>query len=295
MGLADERQKATRDSAPELVESFVTKRKALEALVGRRFERWFVAGSSSGAYFTAALALNGGIDADGFGAISGGALSARADFTKLSPRPFYVGYGTRDTVGPSARALGERLKQAGWPVLVSAHPVGHGAKEILPRRSLRVLARATAVIVKALCSLLAMASLLGCRSRPLEHSAPAPALSASSAPPLPASSAPAPLPPLEGVWLEELPLADGSVGYVAPPVGAREPRPLIVAVHGAGDRANWACGGWRLAASGYAFVVCPSGLPMGGERFGWDRGRTIHERVSLALAAVHARYARLHR
>jgi predicted esterase len=98
--------------------------------VGRSFERWFVAGSSSGAYFTAALALNGGIDADGFGAMSGGALSARADFTKLSPKPFYIGYGTRDTVGPSARALGERLKQAGWPVLVSAHPVGHGAKEI---------------------------------------------------------------------------------------------------------------------------------------------------------------------
>jgi predicted esterase len=91
------------------------------------------------------------------------------------------------------------------------------------------------------------------------------------------------------VWLEELP---GSAGYVAPPVGAREPRPLIVAVHGAGDRADWACGGWRLAASGYAFVVCPSGLPMGSERFGWDRGRTIHERVSLALEAVHARYAR---
>jgi predicted esterase len=116
--------------APELVESFVTKRNALEELVGRRFERWFVAGSSSGAYFIAALALNGGIDADGFGAMSGGALSARADFTKLSPKPFYIGYGTRDSVGPGARALGERLKQAGWPVLVSAHPVGHGAKEV---------------------------------------------------------------------------------------------------------------------------------------------------------------------
>jgi predicted esterase len=116
--------------APELVESFVAKRKALEALVGRSFERWFVAGSSSGAYFTAALALNGGIDADGFGAMSGGALSARSDLTKLSPKPFYIGYGTRDSVGPSARSLSERLKQAGWPVLVSAHPVGHGAKEV---------------------------------------------------------------------------------------------------------------------------------------------------------------------
>jgi predicted esterase len=116
--------------APELVASFHAKREALEKLVGRRFERWFVAGSSSGAYFTATLALNGGIEADGFGAMSGGALSARADFTKLVPKPFYIGYGTHDNVGPAARALGDRLKKEGWPVMIAAHPVGHGAKEV---------------------------------------------------------------------------------------------------------------------------------------------------------------------
>src|SRR5687767_4566662 len=123
---------------------------------------------------------------------------------------------------------------------------------------------------KRLCSIVLFGVLLGCRNSPVERSAPkpdqAPAVSAASSAPIPTE-----LPPLENVsWLEELPLSDGSVGYVAPPVGAREPRPLIVAVHGAGDRANWACGGWRLAASAYAFVVCPSGLPMGAERFGWD-------------------------
>jgi predicted esterase len=147
--------------------------------------------------------------------------------------------------------------------------------------------------MKALASLLAVTSLIGCRNEPIERPAPAPALAVSSAPHSSSATPPASLPPLEGVsWLEELPLADGSIAYVAPPVGAREPRPLIVAVHGAGDRANWACGGWRLAASGYAFVVCPTGLPMGAERFGWDRGRTIQERVSLALTAVHARFDR---
>lgn len=116
--------------APELVERFAQKRAALEALVGRRFERLYVAGSSSGAYFTAALAVNGGIEADGFGAMSGGALTARHELARLPPKPFYIGYGTLDSVGPSARTLGEHLKRAGWPVRLSAHPVGHGAKEI---------------------------------------------------------------------------------------------------------------------------------------------------------------------
>ncbi|HEY1532616.1 MAG TPA: hypothetical protein VGF76_01315, partial [Polyangiaceae bacterium] len=68
------------------------------------------------------------------------------------------------------------------------------------------------------------------------------------------------LPPLANVsWLEELPLEDGNLAYVMPPIGAREPRPLMVGVHGAGDRADWDCGGWRLGASEYPFVVCPQG------------------------------------
>src|SRR5688572_16707083 len=97
-------------------------------------------------------------------------------------------------------------------------------------------------------SSLALALLLGCRNNSVESTAPR--ASASATTPAVMSSAPPPpsLPPLTGAsWLEELPLSDGSLAYVAPPVGAREPRPLIVAVHGAGDRANWACGGWRLA------------------------------------------------
>jgi predicted esterase len=99
------------------------------------------------------------------------------------------------------------------------------------------------------------------------------------------------LPPLGHVsWLERLTLADGNVAYVTPPVGAREPRPLIVAVHGAGDRPEWSCGGWRLAASDYAFVVCPQGLKMDARSFAWDVPHTISERVRAALDAVHARF-----
>ncbi|HET9953528.1 MAG TPA: hypothetical protein VFQ61_03440 [Polyangiaceae bacterium] len=99
------------------------------------------------------------------------------------------------------------------------------------------------------------------------------------------------LAPLRDVsWLEPLPLEGGELAYVTPALGAREPRPLMVGVHGAGDRPEWACGGWRLAASEYAFVVCPRGLPMGSQRFAWDAPRTIAERVRLAIQAVKQRY-----
>lgn len=119
-----------REHAAALVESLIERQRKLEALVGFAFERRFVAGSSSGAYFAAALALHGDIEADGFGAMSGGARAHGAEPAKLPPRPFYIGYGTADTVGPAAEALGASLRRAGWPVKIAKHPLGHGAKEI---------------------------------------------------------------------------------------------------------------------------------------------------------------------
>lgn len=99
------------------------------------------------------------------------------------------------------------------------------------------------------------------------------------------------LPPLVGVsWIEHLDLPDRKEAYVCPPIGAREPRPLIVAVHGAGDRAEWSCGGWRMVAGEYAFVVCPQGLKMDAQRFAWDSAETIRRRVPQAIAAARARF-----
>jgi predicted esterase len=99
------------------------------------------------------------------------------------------------------------------------------------------------------------------------------------------------LPPLAGAdWIEPLPLADGELAYVVPPIGAREPRPLVLAVHGAGDRPEWACGGWRLGTNEYPFVVCPEGLKMDAQRFGWDSPRTIQTRAQAALEAVRTRF-----
>jgi hypothetical protein len=98
------------------------------------------------------------------------------------------------------------------------------------------------------------------------------------------------LPPLAGDWLERLELEGGQVVYVAPPIGARTPRPLVVAIHGAGDRPDWACGGWRLGTGAFPFVVCPQGIPMSAQTFGWQSDRAILRAVELALPAVSARY-----
>ncbi|WP_437974509.1 hypothetical protein WMF11_39525 [Sorangium sp. So ce295] len=122
--------RAYDEHAASFVAVFAEKRRRLEEIAGASFSRVYVAGSSSGAYFAAALALRGGIDADGFGAMSGGGGRATPELATLAPRPFYIGFGAHDTVGGSARALAGVLRGAGWPVRVAEHPFGHGAKEV---------------------------------------------------------------------------------------------------------------------------------------------------------------------
>jgi predicted esterase len=116
--------------ARELVAEIHDKRRQLERLTGRAFQRVYLAGSSSGAYFVTALALHQALPADGYGIISGAADRADVDLTTLPRTPFYIGFGTRDTVGGAARSLGARLERAGFPVKVAAHPLAHGTAEI---------------------------------------------------------------------------------------------------------------------------------------------------------------------
>jgi predicted esterase len=150
---------------------------------------------------------------------------------------------------------------------------------------------------RALCLPLALAlASVSCRQPPKSKQLPqrnavpaAPAI--SSAPAAAPASVSSGLPPLLGVaWIEHLELDGGHEAYVCPPIGAREPRPLIVAVHGAGDRAEWSCGGWRMVAGEYAFVVCPQGLKMDSTHFGWDSAETIRQRVASAIFAARARF-----
>ena len=118
---------------PELVEEWRSARTKLESTFGYRFRRTYLAGSSSGAYFLALLALRPGraaldeLDVRGFAAASGGAPVPGASGTK---RPFYVGHATGDPTSGGAKALAAQLRSAGWPVREAEHPGGHGAREV---------------------------------------------------------------------------------------------------------------------------------------------------------------------
>lgn len=97
------------------------------------------------------------------------------------------------------------------------------------------------------------------------------------------------LPALQAEWL--MPLGTERDGVVAPAVGATAPRPIVVGVHGAGDRPEWSCGGWRLASQASVFVVCPRGLAMTAETFGWSSPGVLSERVESAVARARALFA----
>ena len=115
----------------EFIAKIREKREKLATLLETNFSRTFLAGSSSGAYFAAAVALHGGMtEVDGFGILSGGSGYATDELSALPQKPVYIGFGKHDSVAGGAQALGQRFLAAGWPVLVAAHDVGHGAREV---------------------------------------------------------------------------------------------------------------------------------------------------------------------
>jgi predicted esterase len=78
---------------------------------------------------------------------------------------------------------------------------------------------------------------------------------------------------------------------VSVPLGATEPRPMVVALHGAGDRPEWACGGWRGASDAYPFVICPSGVPGGAPGgFVWGSDGEVEREVRSAIEALRSRF-----
>src|SRR5271165_1233900 len=58
-------------------------------------------------------------------------------------------------------------------------------------------------------------------------------------------------------FFEALPVAGHPDAWMSLPTGATGKRPVVVVIHGAGDRPDWQCGGWRRATSGFPFIVCP--------------------------------------
>jgi predicted esterase len=108
---------------------------------------------------------------------------------------------------------------------------------------------------------------------------------AATSPPAAAPPPSGPLPPLTGEWIE--PVAD--LGMVSPPTGATEPRPVVVAIHGLGDRPEWECGAWRAVFGPRPFIVCPHGEAWT-VNYRWRSSDHVRAAIDELLDASQARF-----
>ena len=146
--------------------------------------------------------------------------------------------------------------------------------------------------MKLATALVALLLATGCARVDAPRSEPKPA-SIASEPALAPPPAEAPLlPALEGAPVERLELPGGKHAFVALPVGARDKRAVVVGVHGAGDRPDWSCSEWQAVTAGWAFVVCPQGVPHPTDRsaFVWGSAEAIAAQADVAVQALRARY-----
>lgn len=101
--------------------------------------------------------------------------------------------------------------------------------------------------------------------------------------------------PIEGAF-EALAVPGHPDALVSLPTGATGPRPVLVVVHGSGDRPNWQCEGWRSATAQFPFIVCPTGAydahwsTRGDTRYTHTGGAPLLAYIDAALAALAARY-----
>jgi len=115
----------------ELIEGWMTGKRALEQRAGRAYDEVFVMGFSSGAYFVSSLAMRGRLDVDGYAAFAGGMpLPPRpAPVTRWAPS--FVGVcGDDPTSASHSHAFAGSLATAGIPRMTDVQPVGHGLSHL---------------------------------------------------------------------------------------------------------------------------------------------------------------------
>lgn len=141
--------------------------------------------------------------------------------------------------------------------------------------------------------LAACGSTVGGHTRPTDGAGVgAPVVAPSELASASASSAPEAL-RLEGDPLVTLDVEGFLPAYLSIPTGAAEPRPIVVVVHGNGDRSEWQCQVWAGIFRRTAFLLCPTGK-LGGESSPGDPRYTFTDHLSLereidaGLAALRA-------
>jgi pimeloyl-ACP methyl ester carboxylesterase len=103
------------------------------------------------------------------------------------------------------------------------------------------------------------------------------------------------LPPLHAEsWRIALAVPNFEPAVVAVPLGARSARPIIIALHGYADRADWQCGTWTGITGAHPFILCPQGrkLPGSGDvpRYTYDGASQTEQELRAALKALKARF-----
>lgn len=99
------------------------------------------------------------------------------------------------------------------------------------------------------------------------------------------------LPPLQGDWIEPLRAENGQdVGMLVVPLGSREPRPFVVAVHGAAGRPDWMCGATRDTLGLHPFIVCPHPDAQLQTMASWSDAAQVRRAVERAVEAATRKY-----
>jgi len=110
-----------------------------------RFDRTFVYGFSSGAYYAGSLALRNPIGADGYALFAGGSGSRwkASNARSVAKRPrVFVAYGTKDPARRDPQAFAKLLKELGWPHRLDSARVGHTVTHEQLRRAFEYLSAA---------------------------------------------------------------------------------------------------------------------------------------------------------
>ena len=93
-------------------------------------------------------------------------------------------------------------------------------------------------------------------------------------------------------WTTQLAVKDFGPATLALPLGATTPRPIVVVLHGARDRAEWQCGSFRGVLGGQVFILCPQGIAVtaAGGVYGLGSFDDSAAELRAGLAALKARY-----
>jgi len=113
----------------ELIEQWLSAKRAVEARRTAPFDKVLVFGFSNGAYYAASLALRSRFAVDGYAVFAGGSAPnylARHPPARKQQKPIYVGYGLEDRAHRDPRELARALRAAGWKHRAVARArVGH--------------------------------------------------------------------------------------------------------------------------------------------------------------------------